>query len=239
MRLYSRETNLDNAYILHIETVEHTPLYINVCGSYLLVYTTENVLNIYNIITRSSENANPAAMNSNATVNVARLERVRRIAFGNVVARVTRVRGISLFGSHVGGKDLTTQSSDMDLITRSLDQMSALGDVINANIVILVDGKLIMLSPRVPVCYYSIGFNFAFMLTVLKEDDDDSDLTGQAHSQSHYDLNVLCEKTEYYWISRKSVANLWTSIWAIDGKGIMVNILGTGMSGDIELKDGY
>ena len=43
-------------------------------------------------------------MNGNGNVNVARLERVRRVAFGNVVARVTRVRGISLFGSHTGGK---------------------------------------------------------------------------------------------------------------------------------------
>ncbi|KAI9489868.1 RIC1-domain-containing protein [Zychaea mexicana] len=188
LRLYSRDNNLDNAHILYTETLQHTPLYINICGNYLLVYTSDNVLNVYNIITRSESinAANAAIMNGNGNVNVARLERVRRVAFGNVVARVTRVRGISLFGSHNG------------------DQMTALGDVISANIVILVDGKLIMLCPRVP------------------DDDDDSDLTGQANTQSQYDLHVLSDKTEYYWIGKKSISNLLTSLWVVDGKGVKV-----------------
>ncbi|KAI8142660.1 RIC1-domain-containing protein [Fennellomyces sp. T-0311] len=188
LRLYSRDNNLDNAYILYTETLQHAPLYISICGSYLLVYTADNVLSVYNIITRSESinAANAAIMNGNGNVNVARLERVRRVAFGNVVARVTRVRGISLFGSHNG------------------DQMNSVGDIISANIIILVDGKLIMLIPRVP------------------DDDDDSDLTGQANTQAQYDLHVLSDKTEYYWIGRKSIANLWTSIWVVDGKGVKV-----------------
>ena len=33
------------------------------------------------------------------------------------------------------------------------DQMNSVGDVISANIIILVDGKLIMLMPRMPVSY--------------------------------------------------------------------------------------
>ncbi|KAI9252811.1 RIC1-domain-containing protein [Phascolomyces articulosus] len=157
LRLYSRDNNLDNAHILYTETLQHTPLYINICGNYLLVYTADNVLNIYNIITRSESinAANAAIMNGNGNVNVARLERVRRVAF---------------------------------------DQMNSLGDIISANIIILVDGKLIMLCPRVPV----------------------------TNSQSQYDLHVLSDKVEYYWIGRKSIANLLTSLWIVDGKGVKV-----------------
>ncbi|KAL1935687.1 hypothetical protein VTP01DRAFT_4827 [Rhizomucor pusillus] len=188
LRMFSRDNNLDNAYILYTETLQHTPLYLSICGSYLLVYTTENVLNIYNIVTRS-ENPNAAvaaAMNGNGTANVARIERVRRIALGNVIARVTRVRGISLFSNHAG------------------DQITTPHDLINANIVLLVDGKLIFLSPRIP------------------DDDDDSDLTGQPYTQPQYELNVLSDKIEYYWIGRKNVANLCTSLWAVNGHGIKV-----------------
>jgi hypothetical protein len=30
------------------------------------------------------------------------------------------------------------------------------------------------------------------------------------------------EKVEYYWVGQKSIANLWTSIWAVDGQGVKV-----------------
>ncbi|ORY97505.1 RIC1-domain-containing protein [Syncephalastrum racemosum] len=182
VRVYNRDNNLDNAYILHTETLSHVPLYLNVCGNYLLVYTAENVLSIYTIIAKSDS----ATSMSNGSANsvTARLERVRRVTFGGIVARVTRVRGISLFGSYVG------------------DQMNNMNDVITANILILVDGKLIMLCPRVP------------------DDDDDSDLTGHVSIQSHYDVHVICNKTEYYWIGRKSIANLCNSLWAVDDHGI-------------------
>ena len=47
-------------------------------------------------------------------------------------------------------------------------------------------------------------------------------MTGQASSQSQYDLHVLSDKVEYYWIGRKSIANLLTSLWIVDGKGVKV-----------------
>ncbi|KAJ8656341.1 hypothetical protein O0I10_007906 [Lichtheimia ornata] len=185
LRLYSRDSNLDNAYILHNEPLQSMPLYISICGTFLLVYTADNVLNIYSIQIRS-ENMNSGVSNGNGTTSIARLERIRRVAFVNIVARASRVRGISLFTSYNG------------------DQMATLGDVISAHIMVLVDGKLIMLSPRIP------------------DDDDDSDLTGQANTQAQYDLHILSDKTEYYWIGRRSVANLCTSIWVVDGKGVKV-----------------
>ncbi|KAI9317719.1 RIC1-domain-containing protein [Dichotomocladium elegans] len=192
LRMYSRDTNLDNAHVLHIEHLAQLPLYISICGAYLLVYTADNVLNVYSILVRSEGSAMNAngnhttanGMSSSPGATAARLERVRRVAFDNIVARASRVRGISLFGSFCG------------------DQMVSLGDVINAHIMVLVDGKLIILSPRIP------------------DDDDDSDLTGHASSQAQYDLHVLSDKTEYYWIGRKSIANLCTSIWLVDGKGV-------------------
>lgn len=33
-------------------------------------------------------------------------------------------------------------------------------------------------------------------------------------------MHVVCNKTEYYWIGRKSIANLCNSLWAVDDQGI-------------------
>lgn len=41
----------------------------------------------------------------------------------------------------------------------------------------------------------------------------------------HYELDVLTEKTEYYWVNSKPLGNLHTSIWAVDGKGIRVSLV--------------
>jgi hypothetical protein len=41
----------------------------------------------------------------------------------------------------------------------------------------------------------------------------------------HYELDVLTEKTEYYWINPKRIGNLGTSIWAVNGKGIKVSLV--------------
>ncbi|KAL0573933.1 hypothetical protein ABG067_009170, partial [Albugo candida] len=34
-------------------------------------------------------------------------------------------------------------------------------------------------------------------------------------------MHILHQKTEYYWIGKKSIDNLITSIWIADGKGLM------------------
>lgn len=95
--MYSRESNLDNTYILFTESISNIPAYMTLCGSFLLVYTSENVLNVYNICLGASNNKGGT---------LARLELVRRISLKGIVARVSRVRSISLFHPFNGGKDL-------------------------------------------------------------------------------------------------------------------------------------
>ncbi|KAL0092492.1 RIC1-domain-containing protein [Phycomyces blakesleeanus] len=129
IRLYSRDSNLDNAYILHTEVLHQIPNYITICGNFLLVYTSDNVLSIYSIF---------------------------------------------------------------------IDQLNTLEDAITANIILLVDGKNFILCP-------SMG------------DSEDVE-RDEIHNQ--YEIHMLSEKTEYYWIGRKSVANLLTSLWVVDGKGV-------------------
>lgn len=96
---------------------------------------------------------NSGVSNGNGTTSIARLERIRRVAFVNIVARASRVRGISLFTSYNGGT-YTNSRYTIESYAESngvIDQMATLGDVISAHIMVLVDGKLIMLSPRIPV----------------------------------------------------------------------------------------
>ncbi|KAI8882813.1 RIC1-domain-containing protein [Backusella circina FSU 941] len=173
IRLYSRDSNLDNAYIIYTETLSNIPAYITLCGNFLLVYTSENVLNIYNI--NSTNN------------NKARLEMVRRISLGGIVTRISKVRSISLFNPFNG------------------DQMNSIEDIISANIILLVDGKLVMLCPK------------------ESDDDDDSDLNPNVFSPlNQYDIHTISQKSEYYWIGKKSVNNMRTSLWVADGKGLKV-----------------
>lgn len=122
--MYSRESNLDNAYILYTEPLSNIPAYIAICGNFLLVYTSENVLNIYNITLGTT------AGNGKQGGGMARLELVRRVSLKGIVARVSRVRSISLFNAYNG------------------DQINAIEKIITANIILLVDGKLIILCPK-------------------------------------------------------------------------------------------
>ncbi|KAI9028097.1 RIC1-domain-containing protein [Phycomyces nitens] len=175
IRLYSRDSNLDNAYILHTEVIHHIPNYITICGNFLLVYTSDNILNIYSIFIGSD--VPPTMGNLNPTANLARIKLSRQISLDGIITNASRVRGISLFNPNLG------------------DQLNTLEDVITANIIFLVDGKTFMMCPSV-------------------EDDQDDGI------QNQYEIHMLSEKTEYYWIGRKSVANLLTSLWVVNGKGV-------------------
>ena len=72
--MYSRDSNLDNNYILHTEPLSNIPAYMTLCGNFLLVYTSENVLNVYNISVGALPNSN------SKQGGLARLELVRRIS---------------------------------------------------------------------------------------------------------------------------------------------------------------
>ncbi|KAM3586524.1 WD40 repeat protein [Umbelopsis sp. WA50703] len=169
LRFYSRETNLDNTYMLHQMTLKHPIIYMSIISSYLLLYTSDNVLSFYQMIT-ASESVSGAFQ----------LELVKHISMAGVVTQVARVRGISVLGNDNGG------------------QIGSVYDLLNSRLVLLVDGKLIILSPK----------------TDESEDDHKRDV--------QYELDILTEKTEYYWINPKAIGNLRTSLWAVDGKGIRV-----------------
>lgn len=128
--MYSRDSNLDNAYVLYTEPLVNIPAYMTICGNFLLVYTSENVLNIYNISVGALPNY------GNKQGSLARLEMVRRVSLKGIVARVARVRSISLFLPAFG------------------DQIRAVEYVVAANIILLVDGKLIILCPKALVSIF-------------------------------------------------------------------------------------
>ncbi|CAO3657743.1 unnamed protein product [Umbelopsis ramanniana] len=169
LRFYSRESNLDNAYMLHQLPLKHPVIYMSVTSSYLLVYTSDNVLSIYQLTSRSENGA-----------GAFHAELIRHITLSGIVTQVARVRSISLLESKCGS------------------QIGTEIDLMDARLVLLVDGKLIILSP--------------------KTEDLEDDRVGDVH----YELDVLAERAEYYWIQSKRLGNLDTSIWAVDGKGIKV-----------------
>ncbi|GAA5814889.1 hypothetical protein MFLAVUS_008392 [Mucor flavus] len=184
IRLYSRESNLDNAYILYTEPITNIPAYMTLCGDFLILYTSENVLNVYRVCVGGANNKQGSV----------KLELVRRVSLKGIVARVSRVRSISLFNPFQG------------------DQIRSIDNIISANIILLVDGKLIILCPK------------------ALQDNDDSDLKNEGPLSSplnQFDMHIIHQKAEYYWIGKKSIDNLITSLWVADGKGLMTltNIL--------------
>lgn len=150
--MYSRESNLDNTYILYTESISNIPAYIALCGNFLLVYTSENVLNVYNICLG-------AAAGNGKQGGLARLELVRRISLKGIVARVSRVRSISLFNPFNGGNSYLIDHKLVLMYSLHLDQIHSIENIISANIILLVDGKLIMLCPKTSV---SVFFFFFF-----------------------------------------------------------------------------
>jgi hypothetical protein len=148
--MYSRDSNLDNAYILYTEPLSNIPAYVALNGNYLLVYTSENVLNVYNISVGAIPNSGNGKQGG-----LARLELVRRISLKSIVARVSRVRSISLFSPIHG------------------DHISSNEDVISANILLLVDGKLIMLCYKTIVrlynesAYYQAKYIYRTIMIIL------------------------------------------------------------------------
>lgn len=56
-----------------------------------------------------------------------------------------------------------------------------------------------------------------------KEDTDNSDLKNEGPLFSpvnQFDVHIIHQKTEYYWIGKRSIDNLITSLWIADGKGL-------------------
>ncbi|KAI8987265.1 RIC1-domain-containing protein [Mycotypha africana] len=179
IRLYSSDSNLDNAHILYTEQLPHMPFYMSLCGNFLLLYTSDNTLHIYHIIMHSS---NDLYYKQSRSV---RLDLIRTIDLKGFVARAVKLRSISLFNPTCG------------------DQLMSVADVFSANLILLYEGKLMLLFPR-----------------VLNEKDQSPDLNSQ--NQSPYNIHVLHPNTDFYWISRKAIDNLVTSIWIMAGNGLKI-----------------
>ncbi|KAI8327314.1 RIC1-domain-containing protein [Blakeslea trispora] len=183
IRLYSRDSNLDNAYVLCTEHLKAAPIYLTLSNQFLLVYTADNILSIFYICVGPT----PSHSNNGRQGGLAALELIRKISLKDVVNHTLHLRSISLFHPVYG------------------DQLRSIEHVISSNIVLLVNGQLSLLCPK-PI-----------------DEDDDSDLSMdqfilQAHTQ--FDLHALHHQTEYYYIGRKHIENLITSLWIVDGKGL-------------------
>ncbi|RUP50765.1 hypothetical protein BC936DRAFT_137723 [Jimgerdemannia flammicorona] len=170
IRLYSRETNLDNMYMLYstsLHNSQSTTLHLAISGSYLTVYCSDNVIYVYLI--------------ERPTLDTYKLELLREISLVGIVNQTGRVRGMSMLNA-----------------TGIAGRLSTLDELLVANIVLLVDGKLVLLRSHV-------------------SDDYNPEMP-----DTHFDLYILADMVECYWIGNKVVGNLESSIWAVDGQGIKI-----------------
>ncbi|KAG0941132.1 hypothetical protein G6F32_008538 [Rhizopus arrhizus] len=149
IRLYSRDNNLDNHYVLFTEVLLSTPVYIALCGDFLLVYTLENYYN-------------------------------------------KQTHKLYKIGTHK--KDIIQWNSHL----RIKNQLRSIEDVVSSNILLLVGGKLI----------------------ILCSNEETEDL-GSA-SSNPFKAHIMSQNTEYYWIGKRSVENLRTSLWIMNGRGLKV-----------------
>lgn len=78
--------------MLHQMSLKHPVVYMSVISSYLLVYTSDNVLSFYQLITASE-----------SVTGTFQLELIKHISMAGVVTQVARVRGVSVLGNDNGG----------------------------------------------------------------------------------------------------------------------------------------
>lgn len=115
----------------------------------------------------------------------------------------------------------------------SLGQIGSATDLMNARLVLLVDGKLIILSPNTDVSWEQItssdlGHHHGSVpvwASTNNIDEYHQDREDEHRRDVHYELDILTEKAEYYWVNSKPVGNLRTSIWAVSEKGIKVSLV--------------
>ncbi|CAG8487730.1 7760_t:CDS:10 [Ambispora gerdemannii] len=165
IRMYSRETKLDNIYMIQNVQVPSNILYLSLLDNALLAYCGDNMIYHYLL---TSETA------GSASGNLVGLALCQQISFIGVIHAPARVRSISWFQpkSH---KSFTP------------DNMQT------ASIIFLIDGKLVLLHPQ-------------------KSDA----------GEVQYDLHVLADKIEFYWMANRGVGSLKNSLWACDGQGVKI-----------------
>ncbi|KAL1920513.1 uncharacterized protein VTP21DRAFT_890 [Calcarisporiella thermophila] len=168
LRLYSREKNLDNFYMLHVTPLSHPVVFMNVIGNSLLLYLTDNTFYHYDIVVGPPGRGN------------ASLVLQQQLSFAGIVHFPARVRSISWF---------ETKATDAPV------------DIRKTTLVILIDGKLAMLHP-------------------LETSEGDV----------QYQLTLLADSVEYYWIANRAMGSLQNSLWACTGAGmkLFMNVASSG-----------
>ncbi|CAG8584243.1 5233_t:CDS:10 [Funneliformis caledonium] len=159
IRMYSRETNLDNIHMVQSIVIPSTILYLSIMDNALLVYCGDNMM--YHYLVSTDEDS-------------VLLELCQQISFVGVIHAPARVRSISWFQPKLH-RPFTPET------------------IQSASIIFLIDGKLVLLHPK-------------------KSDE----------GEVQYDLHILADKIEFYWMSTRGIGSLKNSLWACDGQGVKI-----------------
>ncbi|CAI2176090.1 16264_t:CDS:10 [Funneliformis geosporum] len=160
IRMYSRETNLDNIHMVQSIVIPSTILYLSIMDNALLVYCGDNMMYHYLVATDEG--------------GLVLLELCQQISFVGVIHAPARVRSISWFQPKLH-RPFTPET------------------IQSASIIFLIDGKLVLLHPK-------------------KSDE----------GEVQYDLHILADKIEFYWMSTRGIGSLKNSLWACDGQGVKI-----------------
>ncbi|CAG8511585.1 12925_t:CDS:10 [Acaulospora morrowiae] len=166
IRMYSRDTNLDNMHVIQMILIPSHILYLSIVDNALLVYCVDNMM--YHYLMSSSQDG---AAGGSRSISV---ELCQQISFIGVINAPARVRSISWFQPKLH-RPFTPET------------------IQSASIIFLIDGKLVLLHP--------------------KRSDE---------GEVQYDLHVLADKIEFYWMSTRGIGSLKNSLWACDGQGVKI-----------------
>ncbi|RHZ64136.1 hypothetical protein Glove_326g54 [Diversispora epigaea] len=176
IRMYSRETKLDNIYMIQNISIPNHILYLSIVGNALLVYCADNMMYHYLMTSPSSstQDNNDSVVVGNGNLKSLQIELCQQISFVGVINAPARVRSISWFQPKLH-RPFTPET------------------IQSASIIFLIDGKLVLLHPK-------------------KSDE----------GEVQYDLHILADKIEFYWMSTRGIGSLKNSLWACDGQGVKI-----------------
>ncbi|CAG8583458.1 7988_t:CDS:10, partial [Racocetra persica] len=166
IRMYSRETNLDNIHMIQLIKIPSNILYLSIVDNALLVYCGDNMMYHYLMTILSPHD--------NGGIKSISVELCQQISFVGVIHAPTRVSSISWFQP-------------------KLHRPFTPDTIQTASIIFLIDGKLVLLYPK-------------------KSDE----------GEVQYDLHILADKIEFYWMSTRGIGSLKNSLWACDSQGVKI-----------------
>ncbi|KAF0380398.1 RIC1-domain-containing protein [Gigaspora margarita] len=166
IRMYSRETNLDNIHMIQLIKIPSNILYLSIVDNALLVYCADNMMYHYIMTILLPQD--------NGGIKSISVELCQQISFVGVIHAPARVSSISWFQP-------------------KLHRPFTPDTIQTASIIFLIDGKLVLLHPK-------------------KSDE----------GEVQYDLHILADKIEFYWMSTRGIGSLKNSLWACDSQGVKI-----------------